>query len=197
VALRREEIDNELRVRGRGRPRKSNPYQSLAPDDEALLASLLRVTILRDGYRLEPLPTRWYMPAADELLGDTLTVAWLDGYRARHRKEWARMRHNSVGYPSWTVKTARRLTARESKAARAFLRDRAMHRRRIMSIYSSVMEGEADIHQLEALLFGGPADISECVTSWRVTCATCHHEFLTSRDSRCCSLSCDSDYKTI
>jgi hypothetical protein len=184
MALRREEADErpELRVvRGRGRPREPYVYLSAVPDD-GRLGKLLLHSFRREG----PYPN-WYTPAAYERERDTLTVAWLKDYRALFPDDWKRMRRNTKRYPFWSEKTAHKRTKQEKTARvfRAQIADVADAWRRIMSIYSLINRG-ATVPDLSEYA----PQLAECFTFRRVTCATCHHEFLTAGDSHYCSVFC-------
>jgi hypothetical protein len=112
-----QEAEPELRViRGRGRPRKEYPKHPLAPKDEARLSAHLRESILWDGYPLRPLTAPWYMPAADERLGDSLTLAWLKEYRELYPDDWTRMLRTlrkSGGSKTWGQARARKKNYRD------------------------------------------------------------------------------------
>lgn len=100
----------------RGRPRKVYAQLDLAHDDEVRLAAHLRATILRDGYPLKGLTAPWYVPAADEHLGDSLTLKWSADYRIRFPDDWKRMLRTlrkSGGSTTWTQATAHKKSRRD------------------------------------------------------------------------------------
>jgi hypothetical protein len=100
----------------RGRPRKAYAQLDLAHDDEVRLAAHLRATILWDGYPLKTLTAPWYVPAADERLGDSLTLKWCADYQVRFLDDWKRMLRTlrkSGGSTTWTQATAVKKSRRD------------------------------------------------------------------------------------